>query len=160
MLTVTVLCVGKLKEQYLKDGCAEYLKRLGAFCKINIVEVDEARLPEAPSQAQIDAGMEDEGRRMEQRVPNGAFVVAMCIEGGQMPSQRLAAELSRLAVGGVSSIAFIIGGSHGIAPRLKARAGLRLSMSEMTFPHQLARLMLLEQIYRAFQIESGGKYHK
>jgi len=160
MRTVTVLCVGKLKEGYFRDACAEYLKRLGGFAKVQVIELDEERLPDAPSPAQIEAALAAEGKRMLEKVPHGAALVALCIEGREQSSEALAATLSRWAVEGTSQVAFAIGSSFGLSPDVKAAAKLKLSMSPMTFPHGLARVMLLEQLYRAFQIESGGKYHK
>ncbi len=160
MLTIDIICVGKLKENYLRMACAEYEKRLGAFCKLKITELTPARLPDNPNQAQIDAALEDEGARIISKLSPNTAVFAMCIEGKQMPSEKLSSEIERCAVSGFGSLAFIIGGSHGLAPAVKSRANCKLSMSEMTFPHQLARVMLLEQIYRAFMISSGTKYHK
>ena len=160
MRTVTVLCVGKLKEAYFRDACAEYVKRLGGFAKVQITELDEERLPDTPSAAQIEAALAAEGKRMLEKIPRGAAVVALCIEGREQSSEALAATLSRWAVEGISHVVFAIGSSFGLSPEVKAAAKLKLSMSPMTFPHQLARVMLLEQLYRACQIEAGGKYHK
>lgn len=160
MRTITVLCVGKLKESYFRDACAEYVKRLGGFAKVQIIELDEERLPDAPSPAQIEATLAAEGKRMLEKIPRGAAVVALCIEGREQSSEALSATLSRWAVEGISQVVFAIGSSFGLSPEIKAAAKLKLSMSPMTFPHQLARVMLLEQIYRALQIEAGGKYHK
>ena len=160
MLNVTVLCVGKLKEAYWRDAAAEYTKRLGAFCKFQVIELDEERLPEKPSDGQIASALAAEGKRMAAKIPTGAAVAALCIEGKPCSSERLAEQLEEWAVGGTSQVVFLIGSSHGLAPEMKARASWRLSMSPMSFPHQLARVMLLEQIYRAMNIRSGGKYHK
>ena len=160
MQTVTIIVPGKLKEGYLRDAQEEYRKRLTAFCKINIIEVSAEPLPASPSDAQIRAALEKEGKRLLDAVPKGAFVYALCIEGKQRPSETFSRELDRLAVEGNGSVAFLIGSSFGLSEDVKRRADSRLSMSEMTFPHQLARVMLLEQLYRAFQISSGGKYHK
>ncbi len=160
MRSVTVLCVGKLKEKYWRDAVAEYEKRLSAFCRLTVVEVDEERLPESPSPAQIAHTLQAEGKRLLARIPQGAAVYALCIEGRELSSPALAETLDRLAVDGCSHTVFIIGGSWGLSDEVKAAARLKLSMSPMTFPHQLARVMLLEQIYRAAQISSGGKYHK
>ncbi len=160
MLTVTLACVGKLKEAYWRDACAEYAKRLSAFCRLQIVEVAEERLPDHPSPAQIEATLQAEGERLLSHIPNGTPIVAMCIEGKGCTSEELSAKLSGWTVDGISHIAFVIGGSWGLSPQVKQQAKWRLSMSDMTFPHQLARVMLLEQIYRAMQITSGGKYHK
>lgn len=160
MLSVTVACVGKLKEEYWRAACAEYAKRLSPFCRLNIVEVDEERLPENPSDAQITAALEAEGHRLLSRIPAGASMIALCIEGKGMTSTALSDQLSRWMVEGVSHIAFVIGSSCGLSELVKQSARLRLSMSAMTFPHQLARVMVLEQLYRSQQIAAGGKYHK
>ena len=160
MLNVSIICVGKLKESYWREACAEYSKRLGAFCRISVIEVEEERLPEAPSHAQIDSCLRAEGKRLLARVPSGAALWALCIEGERLSSTELAGRLEKLAVGGTSHVALAIGGSWGLSEEVKAVARLRISMSAMTFPHQLARVMLLEQLYRAMQISSGGKYHK
>lgn len=160
MLNINIICVGKLKEDYLRAACAEYQKRLGAFCRLNIIELTPARLPDNPNDSQIAAALADEGDRILAKIANGDAVFAMCIEGKMFSSEALSAEIDKLAVGGFGSVSFVIGGSHGLDPRVKSRAKIRLSMSPMTFPHQLARVMLLEQIYRSFMISSGGKYHK
>lgn len=160
MLYVTIACVGKLKESYWRDACAEYVKRLGAFCRIRILEVAEERLSDHPSMAQIAATIEAEGKRLLEQLPKDCAVIPLCIEGKPMDSVALAERMEKIAIEGTSHIVFVIGGSWGLSETVKSRAALRLSMSPMTFPHQLARVMLLEQIYRAFQISSGGKYHK
>ena len=160
MLNVTLLCVGKLKEQYWRDACAEYEKRLGAFCRLQITEVAEERLPDAPSAAQIAATVEAEGARLLAKMPREGAAVALCIEGKTCDSAALAARLEKLTVGGTSHLTVLIGGSYGLSEAVKSRADFRLSFSPMTFPHQLARVMALEQLYRVFQISSGGKYHK
>ena len=160
MVSIHLFCVGKLKEKHFAAACAEYEKRLGAFCKLTITELPETRLPEDPSQAQIDAALEKEAALLFQKLPKGAKVIALCVEGKLLSSQDLAAQLEKWTVEGASSLALVIGGSFGLHPSVKERAQLRLSMSPMTFPHHLARVMLLEQIYRAFQIQQGTKYHK
>ena len=160
MLSVNILCVGSLKEQYWRDACAEYAKRLGAFCKFSVVEVGESRLPKSYSDADIAKVIETEGGRILEKIPAGSFVIAMCIEGRELDSPRLAHRLEEIALGGKSRIDFVIGGSYGLSEAVKRRADLRLSMSPMTFPHQLARVMLCEQIYRAFSINADTKYHK
>lgn len=160
MISVNIICVGKLKEKYLRDASAEYIKRLTAFCKLNIIEIAPYALPDSPTQAQIDAGLEAEGKQILAKIQNGAYVYAMCIEGKQRSSEVLSAEFDKLSVFGESNLTFVIGGSFGLSDAVKSRADAKLSMSQMTFPHQLARIMLLEQIYRAFQISMGGKYHK
>ncbi len=160
MLNVTLLCVGKLKEAYWREACAEYEKRLGAFCKFSLFEVAEERLSDNPSAAQIAATLAAEGERLLSRVPRDAALMALCIEGKELDSPALSARIEHLAVSGTSHLVFVIGGSWGLSDAVKERADLRLSMSPLTFPHQLARVMLLEQVYRAFQIAAGGKYHK
>ena len=163
MLAVNIICVGDQKEKYWREACAEYVKRLSRFCKFRIVEVNESRLPDAPSDADIAKVVASEGERLMKEINKGAadsFVIAMCIEGREMPSEQLAQMLELTAVGGRSRVDFVIGGSYGLSEAVKARADLRLSMSPMTFPHQLARVMLCEQIYRAFSINAGTKYHK
>lgn len=160
MQKVTVLCVGKLKEKFYADACAEYQKRLTRHCQLGLLELPEQRLPENPSEAEIEAALSKEADAIEEKLPRGGAVVALCVEGRTMSSEQLADTLSRYAAQGVSQVTFLIGGSFGLHERVKLLAELRLSMSPMTFPHHLARVMLLEQIYRAYQIESGTKYHK
>ncbi len=160
MLKVTLLCVGKCKEKYWRDACAEYEKRLSAFCRFQLVEVEEERAPDNPSSAQIEQIITAEGKRILDKIPSGATPIPLCIEGKPISSPDLARRMDSLAVGGSSHLVFIIGGSWGLSPAVKSAASWHLSMSPMTFPHQLARVMLLEQIYRAFQITNGGKYHK
>ncbi len=160
MVNITLLCVGKLKERYWREACEEYEKRLGAFCKFRLVEVAEERLPDNPSTAQIAATVEAEGARLIAQIPKDSAVIALCIEGKEMDSPALADYIERLAVDGTSHITLLIGGSWGLSDAVKQRARLRFSMSKLTFPHQLARVMLLEQLYRAFQISKNTKYHK
>ena len=160
MLNCTLLCVGRLKEAYLRDACEEYSRRLGGFLRLRTVEVEEERLPDSPSPAQILQGIQTEGRRLLNRTPAGAAGIALCIEGTLLSSPKLAETIEKWAVEGAGHIALYIGGSFGLSDEVKQAARLRLSMSPMTFPHQLARVMVLEQLYRAMQIQSGGKYHK
>lgn len=160
MLRVNIICVGKLKEKYLKDAVAEYSKRLGAFCKFSVIELDEEKTNSDPNEAGIEKILEAEGKRILAKTDRMDHVIAMCIEGKQMPSEKFAAYLERAAVNGDSTVDIIIGGSWGLSDDVKKRADLRLSMSEMTFTHQLARVMLCEQLYRAFSITAGTKYHK
>ena len=160
MLRVNIICVGKLKEKYLKDAVTEYSKRLGAFCKFSVIELDEEKTNSDPNEAGIEKILEAEGKRILAKTDRMDHVIAMCIEGKQMPSEKFAAYLERAAVNGDSTVDIIIGGSWGLSDDVKKRADLRLSMSEMTFPHQLARVMLCEQLYRAFSITAGTKYHK
>lgn len=158
MLTVKLICIGKLKENYLRDAQAEYQKRLGAFCKIEVIELSEYRLPDNPSDAQIEKGLTEEGKAILAKA--SGTLIPMCIEGKMLSSTQLADRIAKIALEGESTLSFIIGGSFGLSDEVKSRGSLKLSMSPMTFPHQLARVMLLEQIYRAFQINAGGKYHK
>lgn len=160
MIGIRLLVVGKLKDAWLRDGCAEYLKRIGLWSAVKVEELDEARLPAAPGEAQIAAAIQQEGERILVKIPRGARVVALCIEGKTLSSEALCGYLEKAAISGADTAVFIIGGSHGLSDTVKARADLRLSMSPMTFPHQLARLMLCEQIYRALSISAGAKYHK
>lgn len=160
MITVTVVALGKLKERYMREFSAEYEKRLSAFCKLQIVELSPERLPENPTQSEIDRALAQEAKQILSKLPQNAYVFSMCIEGKQMTSQRFSQKISTLAVEGVSNIAFVLGSSFGLAETIKKRSDFPFSMSEMTFPHQMARVMLLEQLYRAFQIANGGKYHK
>ena len=160
MQKITILCVGKLKEIFYTEAAAEYAKRLTRLCKLDIVELPEERLPEAPSPAQIAAALEKEAAAICSKLPSSAFIVALCVEGKLRSSEALARMLSDSASRGQSQVVFLIGGSFGLDPSLKALAAERLSMSPMTFPHHLARVMLLEQIYRAYQINAGTRYHK
>ncbi len=160
MQSICILCVGKLKEKFYLDACAEYQKRLTRLCGLTLVELPEERLPEDPSRAQIEAALDKEAAAIEAKLPRGGAIVALCVEGKALSSEQLADTLSQYATRGVSQVTFLIGGSFGLAERVKARADVRLSMSPMTFPHHLARVMLLEQLYRAYQIQCGTKYHK
>lgn len=160
MQNVIVLCVGKLKEKFYLDACAEYQKRLGRYCKLTVLELPEERLPDDPSEAQIAAALDREADAIEAKLPRGGAVIALCVEGKPMSSEQLSETMARCAMRGASQLTFLIGGSFGLSERVKTRAELRLSMSPMTFPHHLARVMLLEQIYRAYQIQTGTKYHK
>lgn len=156
MLEVRLICVGKLKEAYWRDAVAEYEKRLRPLCSFEIIELPEVKLPAGPSAAQIGQALEQEGRAILEKTAGTVF--PLCIEGKELDSPALAEKLSS-AMRFPGAVSFVIGSSHGLSPQVKA-AGERLSMSPMTFPHQLARVMLCEQIYRAFQILKGSKYHK
>jgi 23S rRNA (pseudouridine1915-N3)-methyltransferase len=160
MINITVIALGKLKEKYMRDFCDEYVKRLSAYCKLNIVELAPKALSDNPSQTEIAQALSAEAQMIKAKIPQNSYVFSMCIEGKQMPSEAFSKKLSKLAVDGKSSIVFIIGSSFGLDEEIKKLSDERFSMSEMTFPHQMARVMLLEQLYRAFQISSGGKYHK
>lgn len=161
MLGVNVICVGKLKEAYWRDACAEYSKRLGAYCKLNIVELAESKLSQKPSDGEIAAALSTEGRMMLPYIgQKGAYSIAMCIEAAQLTSEELASKIEQVSVSGASTINFVIGSSFGLDPEIKKLCNMRLSISKMTLPHQLARVVTLEQIYRAFSINAGAKYHK
>lgn len=160
MVNVTIICIGKLKEKYLREASDEYTKRLTGLCKLNIIELTPERLSDTPSQKEIENALTAEGKKITDKIPKGSAVYTMCIEGTQRTSEQLSREIDSLAVSGTGSITFIIGGSFGLSEDVKKLSSNRLSMSKMTFPHQLARIMLLEQIYRAMQISLGTKYHK
>ncbi len=160
MITVTIVAVGSLKEKYLREACAEYEKRLSAYCSLRIIEIPEARLSQSPSKAEIEKGLEKEAAAIIKAVPSAAFKTALCIEGRQLSSEELSDRNMQLALGGKGSQTYIIGSSYGLSEKLKELCEDRISMSRMTFPHQMARMILLEQLYRAFSISAGGKYHK
>ncbi|MGN0556684.1 MAG: 23S rRNA (pseudouridine(1915)-N(3))-methyltransferase RlmH [Acutalibacteraceae bacterium] len=160
MMKITLICVGSLKEKYLRDAVAEYAKRMSGMCAFSIEEIGEKRLPDSPSEREIEQALEAESVEILKRVPPQAKLIAMCIEGKMLGSAELAKTIGGLSVGGASSLCFVIGGSFGLSDKVKSAADMRLSMSPMTFPHQLARVMLCEQIYRAFMINRGSKYHK
>ncbi len=161
MLRINIICIGKIKEKYFTDAIAEYAKRLTAFCKFNVVELPEEKIKSnTPNDSQIEEVIEAEGKKIMQKIGASDYVVAMCIEGKMLSSEELSKTLENLSVTGKSTVDFIIGGSYGLSNSVKSRADLKLSMSRMTFPHQMARMILSEQIYRAFEISSNGKYHK
>ena len=159
MIALTVITVGNLKESYWRDAVAEYEKRLGAFCKTNLIQLKEYKLPENPSPTEITAALSEEGRRILAAIPSRAYKIALCVEGVQFSSEELAKKLEAGASSG-GSLCLIIGSSHGIAPEVKAACDLRLSVSKLTFPHQMMRVLLLEVLYRSFSILHGTKYHK
>ena len=159
MFEITLIAMGKLKEKFYADAAAEYIKRLSRYCKIEVTELPEMRLPEDPSPAEIKKALAAEANAIRQKLEGGA-VVAMCIEGQTCSSEALSKKLAAFALEGKSKVTFLIGGSFGLDETLKKQADWRLSMSPMTFPHHLARVMLLEQIYRACQIAEGTRYHK
>lgn len=159
MIKVTIIALSKLKEKYLKDASDEYLKRLSRYCKLQVVEIEPERLNDNPSQNEINSALEKEAQAVFKRIPESSYVAAMCIEGKKLSSEDFAKTLSsaQFSSGGIT---FIIGSSYGLADSVKKRADIRLSVSDMTFPHQLFRIMLLEQIYRGFKINEGSAYHK
>jgi len=160
MQKIMILCVGRLKERFYADACAEYQKRLTRRFELTVVELPEERLPDAPSAAQIEAALAKEAVHIEEKLPRAGAVIALCVEGRLLSSEQLSETLEGFALRGVPQLTFLVGGSFGLHERVKARADLKLSMSPMTFPHHLARVMLLEQLYRAGQIADGTKYHK
>ena len=160
MLNIRILCVGRLKEHYYIDAANEFIKRLCGYCKPEIIEIPESRLPAEPTDAQIGIALQKEQIAIRQKIPDGAMTVALCVEGRETDSPGLSELLADCALRGTSRLCFIIGGSYGLHDKIKDAADMKLSLSIMTFPHNLARIVLLEQLYRAFKIAEGGKYHK
>lgn len=161
MIRINIICIGKIKEKYFTDAIAEYAKRLSAFCKFTITELNEEKLrSNTPNLSRIQEVIDAEGRRILQKIGMSDFVIAMCIEGKTMSSEELSKVIDNASLTGKSTVDFIIGGSYGLSDEVKNKADIKLSMSRMTFPHQMARMILSEQIYRAFEISSNGKYHK
>ena len=160
MLSINLICVGRMRETHYISAFGEYEKRLKPFCKFELTELPESKLSQNPSQAEIEAGLAKEAVTIESHIPSGAYVIAMCIEGKQISSGAFAELFQKCANDGKSRICFIVGSSFGLDTCIKKRADLCLSMSEMTFPHHLARVMLAEQIYRGIMINEGSKYHK
>lgn len=159
MLSVNIICVGKLKESYLRDAIDEYSKRMRTLCRLSIIELPEERSSDDPSAAEIGRVISAESERIMQKLGKGDYVIAMCVEGRNISSEELSEKLEDISMRS-STVDLIIGGSWGLSDELKSRADFKLSMGKMTFPHQLCRVMLLEQVYRAFQISKGTKYHK
>ena len=160
MIRIFVICVGKLKEKFYLDACAEYAKRLSAYCKLELVELPEERLPKDPSRAQIDAALAREAAAIRAKLPARCCVTALCVEGKPRSSEAFSAQLAAWTAAGEGTLAFVVGSSFGLDETFKRECRDRLSMSPMTFPHHLARVMLLEQLYRAFKIQEGSGYHK
>ena len=159
-MKTTVIGVGKIKEKYFTDAIKEYAKRLSRYCKLEIVEVADEKTPDGASETLNAQIKEKEGARILQKIPESAYVVALAIDGKMLDSEELASQMERWNVGGISQIVFVIGGSLGLAPQVLQRADYKLSFSKMTFPHQLMRVVLLEQIYRSFRIRNNEPYHK
>lgn len=159
MLKVKLITVGTLKEDYLRAAAAEYEKRLGAFCRFELVQLKEERLSEAPSQNEIKSALEREAVKIIEQISSSAFCIALCVEGKQLSSEELAERIEAISMD-KSEIALVIGSSYGLSDTVKQRADMRLSVSKLTFPHQLMRVILLEAVYRAFNIQRGTKYHK
>lgn len=160
MPEITLITIGKLKEKFYISAAQEYTKRLSGYCKFTLLELPECRLPEDPSPAEIAAGLEKEAEEIFSKIPKGAWFCVFTPEGKELSSEALAQKLAQVKLSGKSSLCFLIGSSFGMAPRVKERADFRLSMSPMTFPHHLARIMVLEQLYRAEAIQAGSRYHK
>ena len=160
MLNVKLICVGKMREKFYIDAFEEYRKRLQAYCRLELVEITEQRLNDRPAEKEITSALEREGQEILKTVPADAYLVALCVEGKQMPSEGMAELIAARENSGKPKLCFVIGGSFGLSPTVKARADKKLSMSRMTFPHHLARVMLIEQVYRGFKINEGSQYHK
>lgn len=159
MIKVTIIALGRLKEKYLTEAVKEYSKRLSRYCVLDILELEPVRLPENPSQSEINSALDKEAEMIIKKIPEGSEVYTLCVEGKQMSSPRFAEKVNAASNMG-RSLTFIIGSSYGLSEKVKKLSNIRLSLSEMTFPHQLFRVMLLEQIYRAFKINEGSAYHK
>ena len=159
-MNINIVTVGKIKEKYLKDAIEEYKKRLSRFCKLTIIELPDEAMSDKPSQSEINAILKKEGEKILSYLKNTDVLISLCVEGKQMSSEKFAAFIDDSCVAGASSFTFVIGGSLGLFDEVKKKSTLRLSFSEMTFPHQLMRVVLLEQIYRAFKINANESYHK
>ena len=160
MFDITLITMGKLKEKFYLSAADEYAKRLKGFCRFQLLELPEYRLPEDPSPAEIAAGLDKEADAIIAKIPKGAWLCIFTPEGKTLSSEQFADKLKEVKLSGKSSVCFLIGSSFGISPKIKQMADFKLSMGPMTFPHHLARIMVLEQIYRAEAIQAGSKYHK
>ena len=160
MFEITLIAMGKLKEKFYLSAASEYEKRLKGYCRFQILELPEFRLPENPSPAEISAGLEKEAETILARIPKGAWFCVLTPEGKVISSEALADKIRDVKLSGKSSACFLIGSSFGMSPRVKATADFQLSMGPMTFPHHLARIMVLEKLYRSEAIQAGSKYHK
>lgn len=159
-MKVKIICVGKIKEKYLSDGISEYSKRLSRFCKFEVCTLEDEKIPDNATEKEMQIVLETEGERIEKHIGKNDYVIALCVEGKSISSVDFAKKISDIALSGKSEITFIIGGSLGICDSVKNKADFRLSFSKMTFPHNLMRLILAEQIYRAFKINANEEYHK
>lgn len=157
-MRIKIVCLGKLKEKYLKDGVEEYIKRISRFAKAEIIELPDEKIPDNPNQSQCTSILKTEGEKIKKHIEG--YVIALCVEGDNISSEKLAEKIGSITLNGNSTITFIIGGSLGIDDGVKALADFKLSFSKMTFPHQLMRLILTEQLYRAFKINANESYHK
>ncbi len=160
MINVQLIVLGKLREKYMKEFSGEYEKRLSGFCRLTVTELEPVRLSDRPSESEIQNALKKEADLIKSKMLAKPYVFAMCVEGKELSSEELSQKIQNIGVSGQNNIVFIIGSSFGLSEEIKRDSDFRLSMSPMTFPHKLARIMLLEQIYRAFSISLGGKYHK
>ena len=159
-MRINIVCVGKIKEKYLKLGIDEFKKRLSKYCKLEIIELEDEKAPENLSDKEMLIIKEKEGKKILSKIKDNSYVIALAIDGKNLSSEELAETINKLGVRGISNITFVIGGSLGLSDEVLSRADYKLSFSKMTFPHQLMRLILLEQVYRAYRINNGGPYHK
>ena len=160
MININFIVLGKLKEKYMKDFSAEYEKRLSGYCKLTVTELEPVKLSDNPSEQEIKNALAKETQMIKAKIPKNSFVFSMCIEGKQMSSEELSKKLEDIALTGKNNITFIIGSSFGLSDEIKQMSDYKFSMSKMTFPHKLARIMLIEQVYRALSITNNAKYHK
>lgn len=159
-MRINIVCVGKIKEKYLKLGIDEFKKRLSKYCKLEIIELEDEKAPENLSDKEMLMIKEKEGKKILSKIKDNSYVIALAIDGKNLSSEELAETINKLGIRGVSNITFVIGGSLGLSDEVLSRADYKLSFSKMTFPHQLMRLILLEQVYRAYRINNGEPYHK
>lgn len=159
-MNISVICIGKLKETYWTNAVGEYAKRLGKYCKLDVEELKETRLPDKPSAADEEAVKEAEGKNILSRIKKNDYVITLEVKGKSLTSEKLAEKMETLAMEGHGRVVFVIGGSLGLSAEVSKRSDYKLSFSEMTFPHQMMRVILLEQIYRSFKIRKGETYHK
>ncbi|HEY8362432.1 MAG TPA: 23S rRNA (pseudouridine(1915)-N(3))-methyltransferase RlmH [Tissierellaceae bacterium] len=159
-MNITIIAVGKIKEKYIQEGIKEFIKRLSRYCSLNLIEVDDEKAPENLSQREMEIVKTKEGQKIITKIPQNSFIISLEIKGKQLSSEELSKKIEELMIEGVNHITFIIGGSLGLSDEVLDRSNFRLSFSKMTFPHQLMRLILLEQIYRAFKIIKNEPYHK
>lgn len=159
-MRINIVCVGKIKEKYLKLGIDEFKKRLSKYCKLEIIELDDEKAPENLSDKEMEMIKDKEGKKILAKIKDNSYVIALAIDGKNLSSEELADTINKLGIRGVSNITFVIGGSLGLSDEVLSRADYKLSFSKMTFPHQLMRLILLEQVYRSYRINNGEPYHK
>ncbi|WP_069650720.1 23S rRNA (pseudouridine(1915)-N(3))-methyltransferase RlmH [Caloranaerobacter ferrireducens] len=159
-MNITIISVGKIKEKYLNDGIKEFSKRLSKYCKLKLIEVNDEKAPESLSEAEMEIVKKKEGERILSKLNESSYIITLCIDGKSLSSEEFSKKLDSLALSGNSNITFIIGGSLGLSQEVINKSHFKLSFSKMTFPHQLMKLILLEQIYRAFRISRGEPYHK